>query len=427
MKDSGSEGSLPPGSLVQVTNLGDWDVRWASGDGISKIIYEYGGSLRYHDFAPTQTSGESRASTLTLDRHDLRDPLPIPVKVPTDALAARKKTLDVSPFLREFRLSPDGERALFVARGDIFSTTIRRSVPRNLTQSSSAHDRGARWSPDGTKIAFVSDRDESREERLYWMDASGRDEPVALTGPRSGLTAPAWSPDGTELAVCDKDGKLFVVNLENRAPQEIAEDPRGVIPDASWSPDGNFLAFTKSTETGLRSIYLWSKSRKKSVRITEDLTHEFCPRWDPRGQYLYYLGDREFGPRMGKLEWDFQVDRPTRVYALALRSDIPTPFPFDEEPGAERPSRSRRWPKGTGTENRRTEPGSPESRSERTRKIAPPPRTRTPETPPTPGPGIETRSRAAIGTRPLVPRFPRRRRPGVPPMSSSSSKDSAAE
>ena len=56
-----------------------------------------------------------------------------------------------------FALSPKGERALFVGRGDLFTAPIEKGPTRNLTRSSGAHDRAAQWSPDGRKIAFISD------------------------------------------------------------------------------------------------------------------------------------------------------------------------------------------------------------------------------------------------------------------------------
>ena len=85
----------------------------------------------------------------------------------------------VSRFVEGYDLSPKGERAVFVARGDVFSVPIEKGPTRNLTNTSSAHDRDAVWSPDGRTIAFISDM--SGEDQVYRVPQDGTGEPEALT------------------------------------------------------------------------------------------------------------------------------------------------------------------------------------------------------------------------------------------------------
>ena len=58
---------------------------------------------------------------------------------------------------------------------------------------------------------------------------------------------------------------------------------------------------------------------------------EYDPAWDPDGNYLYYLSDREFAPQLGNLEWNFIGNRSTGIYALALRKDVKNPFPPESD------------------------------------------------------------------------------------------------
>ena len=70
-----------------------------------------------------------------------------------------------------FGLSPDGKRAVFGARGEIFTVPAKDGATRNLTQSSGVHERDADWSPDGKWISFISDA--SGEDEIY-VDLTGR-------------------------------------------------------------------------------------------------------------------------------------------------------------------------------------------------------------------------------------------------------------
>ena len=99
--------------------------------------------------------------------------------MPDDGLARRPSRIPVGTQVRDVELSPKGERALFAARGDIFTAPIEKGPTRNLTRSSGAHDKWPRWSPDGRRIAFISDM--TGEEELYVVAQDGTGKPEQLT------------------------------------------------------------------------------------------------------------------------------------------------------------------------------------------------------------------------------------------------------
>ena len=296
----------------QLTTSTEHDVRWPSAGDDGRIIYELGGELHILDLR----SGRSR---------------PIPITVPTDALARRPSRVVVAPSLIEdFALSPKGERALFVGRGDILSAPIEKGAVRNLTRSSGSHDKAARWSPDGLKIAYLSDA--TGEEELYLIDQDGLGKPEQLTkGGKAMRYAPAWSPEGKRLAFSDKDGKVFVLTLADKALLEVADEARGQVHDYTWSPCGTHLAFSLSERNGNRSLFLWTAGQQKPRQITGELFDESEPAWDPDGNYLYYLSNREFAPQIGGIEWNFLANRSTGIYALALRKNVKNPFPPESD------------------------------------------------------------------------------------------------
>ncbi len=291
----------------QLTRETVWDVRWPSrGDDDGLIVYELDGELMLFDTA-AETSR------------------PISITVPTDALATRPEHRNVARYVEDFALSPKGERALFVARGDVFSAPIENGSTRNLTRSSGAHDKWARWSPDGRSVAFVSDR--SGEDEIWLVAQDGSVEPRRLTtGGDVMRYAPEWSPDGSRVAFSDKNGKLWMVDVAGGRTVEIADDRRGQIRDYVWAPGGGHLAFTLGAENGFSSIWIWSAADGSLRRVTSDDFDDASPAWDPNGDYLFYLGRREYAPQIGIWEWNYVGDRATAIFALALRKDVPDPF-----------------------------------------------------------------------------------------------------
>jgi tricorn protease len=299
------------GDVLQVTRSSTWDVRWPSSDNKSKIVYELNGELQVFDV----TSKEDKIISIT---------------VPDDGLARRPSRYSAAKNIEDFELSPKGERALFVARGDVFTAPIEKGPTRNLTNTSNAHDKWARWSPDGSKIAFISDM--SGEEQIYLIDQKGESKPVQLTTQFGSMLLPVeWAPDGKRMAVSNKDGKLYAINVANKNVKEIADHEFGEIHYYTWSSDGSHLAFSMRDWNGYWSIYIWSVSDGKVRRITGEYFNEYAPAWGPDGNYLYYLADRQFAPLISTWEWNFAGNRETGIYAMALRKDVKHPFPPESD------------------------------------------------------------------------------------------------
>ncbi len=302
---------IPSAATVQLTHEDTWDLRWPSDDGESRIIYEIDGELAIYD----------------IDSDTVRA---IDITVPDDGLSMRPARVSAEGYIEGFSLSPRGERALFVARGDIFTAPIEKGPTRNLTRSSGAHDKWGRWSPDGKRIAFISDMD--GEEEVYVIDQDGSGEAEQLTDGGSAMRyAPEWSPDGERLAFADKDGKLWVLEVDSGDVVEVADETQGSIQDHAWSPHGGHLAFTLTNVNGFGSIVVWSVEDGELHWVTDDLFHDFGPAWDPNGDFLYYMADREYAPQISSIEWNFATDRETYIYALALRDDVGHPFPPESD------------------------------------------------------------------------------------------------
>jgi tricorn protease len=356
------------GKTAQVTTFKDWDVRWASSDNQSRVVYERNGELEILDTKSNR-------------------PTKLNITVPDDGVHKRPRTINAAQFLQNVAISPRGERVLFGARGDVFSAPVERGGTRNLTRSSNAHDKFPRWSPDGSRVAFISDR--SGEEEIWTVAQDGLTPPEQLTtGGNAQRYAPEWSGDGRRIAFGDKDGKVFILTLADRRLQQIADAPNGQVTDYKWSPRGNYLAFSMtgrpgSNVAGISSVYIYDVAGGRLHRVTDPLFSSYNPAFDPSGDYLYFLSDREFAPQISRAEFNFATNRPTMIYALALRKDVRHPFPPESDEVTITETRPE-------TEDRLRPEPRPTPRDER--EIQPVP-TQTPTPSPTPTPaGAPTRN-----------------------------------
>ncbi|BCS34932.1 tricorn protease [Luteitalea sp. TBR-22] len=297
--------------VAPLTTSRTWDVRWPSSDKRQRIVYELNGELQVIDVKTGRST-------------------PIAITVPTDGTWKRPSRVPAAGQIEDFELSPKGERALFVARGDVFTVPIEKGPTRNLTMSSGAHDKWARWSPDGSRIAFISDR--SGEDELYAVAQDGSGQPEQLTS--NGATMryqPEWAPDGKRIAFSDRDGKVFVYAFDTRAVTEVADAPRGQVRDYTWSPRGNHLAFSMTGANGVSAVHVWSAGDGQRRQVTDGLFNAENPAWDPDGDYLFYLSDRDYAPFISSVEFNFATNRTTGIFALALRKGVKHPFPPESD------------------------------------------------------------------------------------------------
>jgi tricorn protease len=289
----------------KITDHSDFDVKWPS-LGPDAIVYENGGYLYVLDLKTEQTKK-------------------ITVQIPSDNSGTLPEFITVKDHISEFGLSPDGKRALFAARGELFTVPAERGNIRNLTNTSGSREKNPIWSPDRKWIAYISDR--SGEEELYLIpqDGNGEEQRITTDG-HCFRFAPVWSPDSKMLLFADKDLKLYYVEIQNKKITPVDSTKNWEINEYDWSPDSKWIAYAKPAKNMFYSIFLYSLQDRKTYRVTEDFTNDFDPIFDPEGKYLYFLSDRDFNAELGHFEPSFTYNRMTRIYVVTLQADSLSPF-----------------------------------------------------------------------------------------------------
>ncbi len=301
------------GAPQQVTHHSDYDALWASA-GPDAIVYEAGGQLWRFDPATGQDK-----------RLDIR------IEGNPESLVPMHK--NVAQFVDSFDISPDGQRAVIAARGELFSVPASQGEIRNLSRSPAAREISASWSADGRYVAYLSDR--SGEYEVYLRDLGQSGEEKRLTSDGSiWRFAPVFSPQSDRLAYADKNQTLWVVDVKGGQPKRVDRGTRNDIQDYVFSPDGRFLAYTKAEDSGYGSIWVHDLKRGKTQRVTGTDTSDFSPRFDPAGRYLYFLSNRDYNLAFSSFEFNYLYNNATRVYALQLSADGPALYPFQSDEAA---------------------------------------------------------------------------------------------
>jgi TolB protein len=143
------------------------------------------------------------------------------------------------------------------------------------------------WSPDGTRVAYVSF--EAKKPIVYVHSlATGQRRVVANF--KGSNSAPVWYPDGRRLAVVlTKDGssQIYSVNADGSGARRLAQSS-GIDTEPSFSPDGQYIYFT-SDRGGSPQIYRIPSSGGGAERITFDGTYNVTPRISPNGKTLVFV------------------------------------------------------------------------------------------------------------------------------------------
>ena len=303
---------------AQLTHHRDSDARWASSDRKGQIVYEYGGSLHLYDVRDNSDKA-------------------LQIHVPSDLPAMRASERNVSNLIEGVNLSPNGKRALIVARGEIFDLALQHGTALDLTNTPGAHEREAVWSTDGQQIAYVSD--ESGEEAIWVRSPNGLQPPRQLTHTVYGrLSTLRWSPDGKRIAFFDNNQYLHIIEVASGQVVEVSRNPtvieRDLGKDYTWSPSGRYLAYTLDADNLMPAIFVYDTSTSHSARVSPEPFASTNPAFSPDGKYLYFISAREWTPQISSVEWEIASNRTQLIYAATLRKDVVSPFPLRDDPAA---------------------------------------------------------------------------------------------
>lgn len=302
--------------IIKYTDHSEYDVRRPS-MGKDRIVYEHGGDIWVLD---TKTNAYNR----------------VEISVKADFPEIRPYLKTVKSFITDLKSSPRGNRAIVVARGDVFTIPREHGPTYNLTQSSGAREKDAVWSPDGKTVAYFSDKD--GEYNLYIRHADEKGVETKLTDFSDGYRhSLRWSPDSKKIAFADqtlscnyidiKSKKVVTVDKAKYESVDISLDKKAIY-DFTWSPDSRYLAYSKMDADLVTKVYIYSLESGNVHCVSNGLFNDFHPAFSPDGNYLFFVSNRRFDPTFCDFEWEMVYKDVAGIYCLTLNSDVPSMFKF---------------------------------------------------------------------------------------------------
>ena len=217
--------------------------------------------------------------------------------------------------------SPDGSKIAFIDQRDFeYGVYIMDADGSNRTEvfALPVEIRAPSWSPDGTKIAFAA------EEIIATVDLDGSNYRLAAEpGFRLLTDCPSWSPDGSKIAfVSRREGKQRIYVMNADGSNEIGLSPQEREGDSSpaWSPDGTKIAFD-SYGAWHPQIYVMNADGSNPTRLTENTVGDRSPAWSPDGSRIGFISDRDGQPDLYTMHADGgDVTRLTEnsIYEISL-------------------------------------------------------------------------------------------------------------
>jgi tricorn protease len=294
----------------QITHFQDFDIHFPA-IGPSEIVFEAGGKLYLLDL---ETENQTQVN----------------VDLVTDQVTLKPHEANVSSLIQNAQISPQGKRALFEARGEIFSVPAEHGIIRNLTTSPGVAERYPAWSPDGEHIAYWSDRSGEYELTICSAHDGTNEQKLTSYGPGYRYQI-FWSPDSQKIVFIDKTMTIYIYDKKTQESTRVDQglwmyegNLRNFKP--GWSSDSRWLTYSRGEANRHENIYLYDTANNMRYQVTASYYNDSQPVFDPESKYLYFLSNRTFSPSYSDTDNSFIYANTTNIVAVSLRPDIPSPL-----------------------------------------------------------------------------------------------------
>lgn len=282
-----------------------------------RVIYVRGTSAEMFD----PSTGQATPVNLNLnsDRIHMR---PIRVDAPTN----------------NYSITPTGKRLLVESRGQILSVPVKEGEVRVWKSTPGARLRYPTMSPDGKKVAYVSD--ETKEQQVYVADADGSNAKAVTKDGGRQLNQLIWSPTGDWLAVGDSETRIRLVKADGTEDREISRGQQSTTAAPhNFSPDGKWLIYQEPkpwTGQVVNVIYAYNITNSTKHAVTTGRFRDELPTFSTDGKYIAYVSYRDVDMSADNLFSQLNSEASATISLVPVSKLTPSPLRVknDEEGSA---------------------------------------------------------------------------------------------
>jgi Tol biopolymer transport system component len=231
-----------------------------------------------------------------------------PKKLNINILTQDKENTDefiaVNGGINEMAISPNGQEIAFIARGEVFVTSVDKSFTKRLTNTPE-NERFVSWGPEGKSVIYSSERNGKwsiyktekvrKEEPFFYAATLLKEEPIIENKLDNYLAQ--YSPDGEKLAFIEGRRTLKIKDLKSKkevtllTPKDLFHMRDG-DQYFTWSPDSKWLLVDWGKTLSNSEVLLMAADGSKSINLNESGYYDSSPKWVNNGKQMLWFSNR---------------------------------------------------------------------------------------------------------------------------------------
>lgn len=307
------------GQSSQVTSFDVHPVRYLSAGG-GTLCFSYDGEL----YTMPENGGT---------------PQKVDITIRTQAVTNADKFISINGGVSEMDISPNGKEIAFIARGEVFVTSVDGSLTKRITNTPE-QERFVSFGPDGKSVVYSSERDgkwhifqttrlREKEEPFFFASTILEEKPLVSNEFDNYLAE--FSPDGKKMAFVEDRRSIKIKNLEtNEVTTILTPEDLYHMRDGDkyyrWSPDSKWLLIGWSASLSNSEVLLMSADGKTRYNLTESGYGDYRPKWVNDGKQMLWFSNRD-GLKSYATSGATQLD----VYSMFFTQDSWDEFQLSKE------------------------------------------------------------------------------------------------